>query len=179
PICLKPLHHIRFISRPRLPRMAFINSAVEKARISRSTSTDRPEWITFFSARRCRFKRLTDGSFSRMIVSKLSTSAEIFLGASCVAEPTFPWRGGIKIMATLLPLKAAGYSIAHEAKTSFTARNGILHTDDFEVAGRLFSMVGDGDIHFLDDKLDFNIRIEPKGAGVLLTPVYKLFEYKG
>jgi hypothetical protein len=76
-------------------------------------------------------------------------------------------------------MKAAGYSIAREAKTSFTARNGILHTDDFEVAGGWFSMLGDGDVHFLDDKLDFNIRISPKGAGILLTPVYKLFEYKG
>ena len=41
------------------------------------------------------------------------------------------------------------------------------------------SMLGDGDIYFLDDKLDFNIRISPKGAGMLLAPVYKLFEYKG
>jgi AsmA-like C-terminal region len=83
------------------------------------------------------------------------------------------------ILGTLLPLKAAGYSVAHEAKASFTAKNGILHTNDFEVAGRLFSMLGDGDVYFLDDKLDFNIRISPKGAGVLLAPVYKLFEYKG
>ena len=93
------------------------------------------------------------------------------------AIPVFGPLSGI--LGTLLPLKAAGYSIAHEAKTSITAKNGILHTDDFEVAGRLFSIVGDGDIYFLDDKLDFNIRISPKGPGVLLTPVYKLFEYKG
>jgi len=83
------------------------------------------------------------------------------------------------ILGTLLPLKAAGYSIAHEAKASFTAKSGVIHTNDFEVAGRLFSMLGDGDLYFLDDKLDFNIRISPKGAGILLTPVYKLFEYKG
>lgn len=83
------------------------------------------------------------------------------------------------ILGTLLPLKAAGYSIAHEAKASFTAKSGVIHTNDFEVAGRLFSMLGDGDLYFLDDKLDFNIRISPKGAGILLAPVYKLFEYKG
>jgi hypothetical protein len=83
------------------------------------------------------------------------------------------------ILGSLLPGTKAGYSVAHEGKATFKIANGILHTDDFEVAGRLFSMVGDGDIHFLDDKLDFNIRIEPKGAGILLTPVYKLFEYKG
>jgi hypothetical protein len=93
------------------------------------------------------------------------------------AIPVFGPLSGI--LGALVPMKAAGYSIAHEAKTSFTARNGILHTDDFEVAGGWFSMLGDGDVYFLDDKLDFNIRISPKGAGILLTPVYKLFEYKG
>ena len=93
------------------------------------------------------------------------------------AIPVFGPLSGI--LGTLLPLKAAGYSIAHEAKASFTAKNGVLHTDDFEVAGNLFSILGDGDVYFLDDKLDFNIRISPKGPGILLTPVYKLFEYKG
>lgn len=93
------------------------------------------------------------------------------------AIPVFGPLSGI--LGTLLPLKIAGYSIAHEAKTNFTAKNGILHTDDFEVAGNLFSMLGDGDVYFMDDKLDFNIRISPKGPGVLLAPVYKLFEYKG
>ena len=43
----------------------------------------------------------------------------------------------------------------------------------------LFSMLGHGDIHFLDDKLDFNLRLNMKGPGVLLTPMYKLFEYTG
>ena len=35
-------------------------------------------------------------------------------------------------------------------------------------------MLGHGDVDFLDDKLDFNVR-----PGVLLTPVYKLLEYAG
>jgi hypothetical protein len=83
------------------------------------------------------------------------------------------------IMGSLLPGTRAGYSVAHEGKASFAIKNGVLHADDFEVAGKLFSMLGDGDVYFLDDKLDFNIRIDPKGPGVLLTPVYKLFEYKG
>ena len=82
------------------------------------------------------------------------------------------------ILGSLLPGKA-GYSIAHQATASFSIKNGIIHTEDFEVAGNLFSMLGRGDIYFMDDKLDFDIRIAPKGAGVLLTPVYNLFEYKG
>jgi hypothetical protein len=82
------------------------------------------------------------------------------------------------ILSRILP-GTAGYSIAHEATASFTIKNGIIHTDDFDVAGKLFSMVGHGDIYFLDDKLDFDLRINPKGPGVLLAPMYKLFEYKG
>ena len=73
----------------------------------------------------------------------------------------------------------SGYSIAHQASATFKISDGIIHTDDFEAAGTFFSMLGRGDIQFLDDKLDFNVRLNMKGAGVLLTPVYKLFEYTG
>jgi hypothetical protein len=73
----------------------------------------------------------------------------------------------------------SGYSIAHKANAEFTVENGIIHTDDFEAAGSLFSMLGNGDIHFLDDKLDFNLRLDMKGPGVVLMPMYKLFEYAG
>jgi hypothetical protein len=73
----------------------------------------------------------------------------------------------------------SGYSIAHQASATFKIDQGIIHTDDFEASGMLFSMLGHGDIHFLDDKLDFDLRLNMKGPGVLLTPVYKLFEYSG
>ena len=73
----------------------------------------------------------------------------------------------------------SGYSIARNAAADFKVENGIIHTDDFEAAGALFSMLGHGDIHFLDDKLDFNLRLDMKGPGILLTPMYKLFEYAG
>ena len=73
----------------------------------------------------------------------------------------------------------SGYSIAHKADANLQINEGVIHTDDFEAAGTLFSMLGHGDIHFLDDKLDFNLRLNMKGPGVLLMPVYKLFEYTG
>jgi AsmA-like C-terminal region len=73
----------------------------------------------------------------------------------------------------------SGYSIAHKATSDFEIENGIIHTDDFDAAGSLFSMLGHGDIYFLDDKLDFSLRLNMKGPGVLLTPMYKLFEYAG
>jgi len=73
----------------------------------------------------------------------------------------------------------SGYSIAHEATANFKIENGIIHTDDFDAAGALFNMLGHGDIYFLDDKLDFSVRLNMKGPGVVLTPMYKLFEYAG
>ena len=57
----------------------------------------------------------------------------------------------------------SGYSIAHKASTSFSISEGIIHIDDFDAAGTFFSMLGHGDIHFLDDKLDFNLRLNMKG----------------
>jgi hypothetical protein len=82
-----------------------------------------------------------------------------------------------EILNHILP--GSGYSIAHEANATFKIDNGILHTEDFEASSTLFSMLGHGDVHFLDDKLNFNVRLNMKGPGVLLTPVYKLFEYTG
>jgi hypothetical protein len=73
----------------------------------------------------------------------------------------------------------SGYSIARDATADFKVENGIIHTDDFKAAGALFSMLGHGDIHFLDDKLDFNVRLDMKGPGIVLMPMYKLFEYVG
>ena len=73
----------------------------------------------------------------------------------------------------------SGYSVAHKADAKFTVENGTIHTEDFEAAGSLFSMLGNGDLHFLDDKLDFNLRLDMKGPGIVLTPMYKLFEYAG
>ena len=73
----------------------------------------------------------------------------------------------------------SGYSIARKANAEFTVENGIIHTEDFEAAGSLFSMLGNGDVHFLDDKLDFNLRLDMKGPGIVLMPMYKLFEYAG
>jgi AsmA-like C-terminal region len=78
-----------------------------------------------------------------------------------------------------LIVPGSGYSIAHQASAKFKIDEGIIHTDDFEAASTFFSMLGHGDIHFLDDKLDFDVRLNMKGPGVLLTPVYKLFEYTG
>jgi hypothetical protein len=81
------------------------------------------------------------------------------------------------ILSAIIP--GAGYSQAHKANADFTIKEGVIHTDDFKFSGKLMGMLGHGDVRFLDDKVDFDIRIDANGPGVLLTPMYKLFEYKG
>ncbi|MGH8093404.1 MAG: AsmA-like C-terminal region-containing protein, partial [Chthoniobacterales bacterium] len=73
----------------------------------------------------------------------------------------------------------AGYSIAHEATAPFTVKDGVIHTDKLRVSGKLFAMLGHGDINFLKNNLDFDIRVDAGGPGAVLMPLYKLFEYHG
>ncbi|MGZ5552092.1 MAG: hypothetical protein ACXWHF_00490, partial [Chthoniobacterales bacterium] len=91
------------------------------------------------------------------------------------AIPVFGPLSGL--LSAIIP--RAGYSIAHQATASFQVKDGIISTDDFKVSGKLFGMRGHGLLYFIDDKLDFDIRIDASGPGVLLTPMYSLFEYKG
>ena len=72
-----------------------------------------------------------------------------------------------------------GYSVAHEASAPFTIKEGVIHTDKLRVSGKLFAMLGHGDVDFLKNKLDFDVRIDAAGPGAVLTPLYKLFEYHG
>ena len=82
------------------------------------------------------------------------------------------------LVSSIIP--GLGHSVQREASASFTVRDGVINTKDFKVSGRSFGLRGHGDLHFLDNRLDFNIRVDPrKGPGVVLTPLYEFFEYKG
>jgi hypothetical protein len=73
-----------------------------------------------------------------------------------------------------------GYNVAHDGVCTFAVENGIITTRDFVVKGLGFSMIGDGRLLFLDDRLNFNIRLNAQGLpGVLLFPMSKLLEYAG
>jgi hypothetical protein len=72
-----------------------------------------------------------------------------------------------------------GYSRARKASASFTVADGLITTKNFLIEGRGFSMIGGGKIWFLDDRMDFDIRINAQGLpGVLLFPVSKLTEFR-
>ena len=68
------------------------------------------------------------------------------------------------IFSAIIP--GTGYSLAHKANASFTVKEGVIHTDDFKVSANLFGMVGHGDVRFIEDKLDFDIRVDASGPGI-------------
>ncbi|PYK79674.1 MAG: hypothetical protein DME38_06230 [Verrucomicrobia bacterium] len=80
------------------------------------------------------------------------------------------------ILNKLMP--GIGYRVARKANMSFSIKDGVIRTPDFRVDAGVFGMVGQGNAHFLDDKIDFDVRIDASGAGIFLTPLYKFFEYK-
>ncbi|MEP6670361.1 MAG: hypothetical protein ABJF10_14470 [Chthoniobacter sp.] len=80
------------------------------------------------------------------------------------------------ILDGLLP--GLGHDVAQQASSTFTIANGVIATDNLLVQGKGFSMFGNGKLYFLDDKMDFDMRINAQGlSGFLLFPVSKLFEY--
>jgi hypothetical protein len=71
-----------------------------------------------------------------------------------------------------------GHDVAQLAAASFTVNQGVIATNDLVVQGRGFSMFGNGRLFFLEDRMNFDMRINAQGLpGVLLFPVSKLFEY--
>ncbi len=80
------------------------------------------------------------------------------------------------ILSEIIP--GVGFSRATLATATFQTRDGIVYTDDFEVRGVGFTMIGGGWLDFPRDKMDFNVRVNMRGApGLLLFPMSKLFEY--
>ncbi len=80
------------------------------------------------------------------------------------------------VLDTIVP--GAGYQTAREATCDYKVENGVITTDNLEVVGRGFSMIGQGKLFYLEDRMDFGVRINAQGVpGLLLYPVSKLFEY--
>jgi hypothetical protein len=72
-----------------------------------------------------------------------------------------------------------GYQKAQKATVDFNIADGIIATKNLVIEGKGFSMFGNGRIWFLDDRMDFDMRLNAKGLpGVLLFPVSKLWEYE-
>ncbi len=72
-----------------------------------------------------------------------------------------------------------GYNLARKAGLTFAISDGVITTNNLEIEGKGFSMFGQGRIWFLDDRMDFDMRLNAQGLpGVLLLPVSALLEYR-
>ena len=70
-------------------------------------------------------------------------------------------------------------SNAHKATATFTVKNGVFNTPDLHIDGVGFSLIGHGDLRFMDDSMQFYARINARGIpGFMLFPVSKLLEYE-
>ena len=88
-----------------------------------------------------------------------------------------PFLGPVSgILNNIVP--GMGHDLARKASASFAIEEGVISTEDFLVEGNGFRLIGGGKLMFIDDRMNFRIRINAKGPpGVLLFPVSKLFEY--
>ena len=94
--------------------------------------------------------------------------------ANIFALPLFGPLSGI--FESVLP--GAGVRKAQKGTASFQVAEGIVSTGDLSVQGLGFAILGEGQLNLLEDKIDFNLRLNARGAPVLF-PVSKLLEFKG
>ena len=89
-----------------------------------------------------------------------------------------PFLGPLSDMLNKI-IPGMGVSLAHKATAKFSMADGILTNKDLIVQGSGFSMYGDGRIWMVEDKLDYDVRINARGLpGIILSPISKLLEYR-
>ena len=72
-----------------------------------------------------------------------------------------------------------GYQSARRATADFSVDQGVINTRNLLIEGSGFSMIGNGDIYYLEDRMNMNIRLNAQGLpGVVLFPVSKILEYE-
>ena len=80
------------------------------------------------------------------------------------------------LMNDILP--GLGYQAAHRATADLTVQKGVITTKNLWIQSAEFSMIGFGDIYYLEDRMNMSIRLNVQGIpGLVLFPVSKLFEY--
>lgn len=92
---------------------------------------------------------------------------------------SIPFLGGLSaFLGEIIP--DWGSARASEADSSFTVSRGKIRTKNLDIYSVNFTLIGEGDYDFVDDKLDLKVRANVRGLpGALLFPVSKLFEYHG
>ncbi len=88
-----------------------------------------------------------------------------------------PFMGPLStILGKVMP--GLGYDEAHQASATFMTREGKIYTANLDVKGLGFSLFGRGWLGYMDDTMNFHIRMNTRGLpGAVLSPVSALFEY--
>ncbi len=80
------------------------------------------------------------------------------------------------LMNDLVP--GLGNQWARRATADFTVKEGVINTKNLSIQSAGFSMIGFGDIYYLEDRMKMIVRLNVQGLpGIVLFPVSKLFEY--
>ncbi len=71
-----------------------------------------------------------------------------------------------------------GYQAANHATADFTVEKGVINTKNLLIQSAAFTMIGSGDIFYLEDRMNMSVRLNVRGIpGIIFFPVSKLFEY--
>ncbi|MBM3856587.1 MAG: hypothetical protein FJ390_01330 [Verrucomicrobia bacterium] len=71
-----------------------------------------------------------------------------------------------------------GYQAANQATADFTVEKGVINTKNLSIHSAAFTMIGAGDIFYLEDRMNMSVRLNVRGIpGIIFFPVSKLFEY--
>lgn len=71
-----------------------------------------------------------------------------------------------------------GYQAANKATADFTVEKGTITTKNLLIQSAAFTMIGSGDIFYLEDRMNMSVRLNVRGIpGIIFFPVSKLFEY--
>ncbi len=89
-----------------------------------------------------------------------------------------PFMGPLSmVIGSVMP--GLGYDEAHQASANFLTNGGKIYTGNLNVKGVGFSLLGGGWLGYMDDTMNFRIRMNTRGLpGAVLYPVSKLFEYR-
>lgn len=80
------------------------------------------------------------------------------------------------LMNDLIP--GLGNQWARRATADFTLKNGAINTKNLSIQSAAFTMLGSGDIYYLEDRMNMIVRLNVRGIpGIVFFPVSKLFEY--
>lgn len=71
-----------------------------------------------------------------------------------------------------------GYQAANRATADFNVEKGVISTKNLSIYSTAFTMIGVGEIFYLEDRMNMSVRLNVRGIpGIIFFPVSKLFEY--